>query len=51
MKKIILWILGIIAVICIAVLCVWGGEISTLRTVKSVGGNPYLYLVPSSYRE
>ena len=43
MKKIILWILGIIAVICIAVLCVWGGEISTLRTVKSVGGNPYLY--------
>ena len=43
MKKALLWIIGILAVIFIAVLCVWRGEIATLRTVKSVGGNPYLY--------
>ncbi|MBO4843796.1 MAG: linear amide C-N hydrolase [Bacteroidales bacterium] len=43
MKKALLWILGIIAAICIAVLCVWGGEIATIKTIKSVGGNQYLY--------
>ena len=43
MKKVLAWILGIIAALCIAVLCIWGGEIATLRTVQSVGGNPYLY--------
>ncbi|MBP5559325.1 MAG: linear amide C-N hydrolase [Bacteroidales bacterium] len=43
MKKVLFWILGIVAALCIAVLCVWGGELSTLGTVESVGGNKYLY--------
>ena len=43
MKKVLLWIVGIIAAICIAVAAVWGGEIGSLATVKSVDGNPYLY--------
>ena len=43
MKKVLLWIVGILAALCIAVLCIWGGEISTLRTIRSVGGNGYLY--------
>ena len=43
MKKIILWILGILAALLIAVLCIWGGEIATIRTINSVGGNKYLY--------
>lgn len=37
MKKVLLWIVGILAALCIAVACIWGGEISTLRTVKCVG--------------
>ena len=43
MKKILLWIVGILAALCLVVACVWCGEIGTLRTVKSVDGNPYLY--------
>ena len=43
MKKIILWILGILAALCIAILCIWGGEIATIRTINSVDGNKYLY--------
>ena len=43
MKKVLLWIVGILAVLCIAVSCIWGGEIATLRSVKSVDGNAYLY--------
>ena len=43
MKKVLLWIVGIIAAICIAVACIWGGEISTLKTVASVDGNEYLW--------
>ena len=43
MKKVLLWIIGILAALCLGVLCIWGGEIATIRTVKSVGGNPYLY--------
>lgn len=43
MKKTLLWIAGIIAALCLAVLCIWGGEISTINSVESVGGNPYLY--------
>ena len=43
MKKILLWIVGILAALCLVVACVWGGEIGTLRTVRTVGGNPYLY--------
>ena len=43
MKKLLLWIFGILAALCIAIACIWGGEISTLRTVRTVGGNEYLY--------
>ena len=43
MKKILLWIVGILAALCLVVACVWGGEIGTLKTVRSVDGNPYLY--------
>ena len=43
MKKVLRWILGIIAVICIAIAAVWGGEISSLATVSEVEGNKYLY--------
>ena len=43
MKKVLLWIIGILAALCLGVLCIWGGEIATIRTVKPVGGNPYLY--------
>ena len=43
MKKVLCWLLGIIAAFCIGVLCIWGKEIATIRTIKSVGGNPYLY--------
>ena len=43
MKKVIIWILGIAAVLCGIVFCVWNGEISTIGTVEQVGGNKYLY--------
>lgn len=43
MKKALIWIAGILAALCIAVLCIWGGEIRTLSTVESVDGNEYLY--------
>ena len=43
MKKVILWILGILAALIIAVLCIWRGEIRTVSSIKSVDGNPYLY--------
>ena len=43
MKKVLLWIVGIIAALCIAVLCIWGGEIATVGSIESVGGNKYLY--------
>ena len=43
MKKILLWILGILAALCIVVACLWGGEIRTLGTIDPVDGNPYLY--------
>ena len=43
MKKVILWIVGILAAICIAVACIWGGEIATIKSIASVGGNQYLY--------
>jgi hypothetical protein len=43
MKKILLWIVGILAALCLVVACVWRGEIGTLKTVRSVDGNPYLY--------
>ena len=43
MKKALLWIVGILATLCLVVACIWGGELGTLRTVESVDGNPYLY--------
>ena len=43
MKKVLAWIIGIIAALCIAVFCIWGGEIRTVNTVSKVGDNPYLY--------
>ena len=43
MKKAILWIVGILAAICIAIACIWGGEIATINSIASVGGNQYLY--------
>ncbi|MBR1573800.1 MAG: linear amide C-N hydrolase [Bacteroidales bacterium] len=43
MKKAFLWIIGIVAVLCLAVFCVWGGELRSLATVEKVGDNPYLY--------
>ena len=43
MKKSLLWIVGILAVICIAIACLWGGEIATINSIEPVGGNQYLY--------
>ena len=43
MKKVLYWIIGIIAAVCLVVACLWGGEISTINTIESVGGNQYLY--------
>lgn len=43
MKKVLLWMVGILAVICIAVACIWGGEIASINSVKQVGDNQYLY--------
>lgn len=43
MKKFVIWIVGILAVLCAAVALVWGGEIASLKTVHSVDGNRYLY--------
>ena len=43
MKKILIWILGILAALCVVVACLWGGEIRTLGTIDPVDGNPYLY--------
>ena len=45
MKKVILWILGILAALVIAVLCIWSGEIRTIGSIESVDGNPYLYRI------
>ena len=43
MKKILLWILGILAALVLVVACLWGREIRTLGTIGPVDGNPYLY--------
>jgi hypothetical protein len=43
MKKALLWILGILAAIVLAVACIWGGEIRTVSSIESVDGNPYLF--------
>lgn len=43
MKKFLLWLVGILAALCIAVLCIWGGELATLSSVETIEGNEYLY--------
>ncbi len=43
MKKALLWIIGILAVLLLAVRFIWGGEITSIRTITSVNGNHYLY--------
>lgn len=43
MKKTIYCILGILAALCIAIACIWGGEIASIGSIESVEGNPYLY--------
>ena len=43
MKKFLCWTAGIISAICIAVAFIWCGEIRTLRTITTVGGNEYLW--------
>ena len=43
MKKALLWIVGILAALCIAIAWLWGGEMATLRSLESVEGNEYLY--------
>ena len=43
MKKALIWIVGILAALCIAVALIWGGEIASLRSVENVDGNPYLF--------
>jgi len=45
MKKFLLWFVGILAALCIVVLCIWGGEIATLRSIQTVGDNEYLYTI------
>ena len=43
MKKVIFWIIGILAAVCVAIACIWGGEIATVNSIASVDGNKYLY--------
>jgi len=45
MKKFLFWLIGILAALCITVLCIWGREIATLRSIKTVDGNDYLYTI------
>lgn len=45
MKRFLLWFAGILAALCIVVLCIWGGEIATLRSIQTVGDNEYLYTI------
>ena len=45
MKKILLWILGIIVALCAAVAIIWHGEIASILSVRFVDGNKYLYMM------
>lgn len=45
MKKFLFWLFGILAALCITVLCIWGREIAALRSIKTVDGNDYLYTI------
>ena len=42
-RKVLLWTLSILAGLCLLVMFIWSGEIATIRSVKSVDGNEYLY--------
>ena len=43
LKSILFWIIGILAALCVAVLCLWYGEIASVRSIRPVDGNQYLY--------
>ncbi len=43
MKKILFKVIGILAIICLTIATIWHGEIATIRSLKSVEGNEYLY--------
>ncbi len=43
MKKIFFCLIGILVALCVTVACIWGGEIASVLSVKSVDGNEYLY--------
>ena len=47
MKKVLKWFFGIVLGLCllavVVIACVWGREISTIRTIKQMGDNQYLY--------
>ena len=43
MKKVLYKIIGILAILCLLVLTIWHGEISTVNSIEQVGDNEYLY--------
>ena len=43
MKKVLRWVLLIILAAFLAIICIWYGEIASIRSIESVGGNKYLY--------
>ena len=43
MKKVLRWVLLIILAAFLAIFCIWYGEIASIRSIESVGGNKYLY--------
>ena len=43
MKKFLKWLCIFIVAAVVAVACIWGGEIRSISTIESVGGNEYLY--------
>ncbi|MBR4821900.1 MAG: hypothetical protein IKZ71_01980, partial [Bacteroidales bacterium] len=43
MKKFLKWLCIFIVAAVVAVVCIWGGEIRSIGTVRQVGGNEYLY--------
>ena len=43
MKKFLLGFVGVLAALSIVVGCIWGGEITALRSIQTVEGNEYLY--------
>ena len=43
MKKVLFKAIGILAILFLTFLTIWHGEVATIRSLKSVGGNEYLY--------